>query len=305
VSQPRPAVAALLAAAASDPLPGDLGVAELRAFWDDVVLRRLHLVRQAAPLHEVRDLVSPGGVPVRLYLPTPESATGSLHIHLHGGGWWMGSTATVDPMCRELAVALGMAVLSVDYRLAPEHPWPAAPEDVFEVLSWMAQTYDSISLGGESAGGNLAAVVALMARDRGGPRLVAQWLDVPAVDLRLAEDESVRLYGTGFGLEIAQLPVLQAWYDGDVDHPYVSPARAELQDLPPTIVTTAELDPLRDQGEAFAAALAAAGVEVELRRAPGHVHGSSWLTALDEETGAWFDDVVALLGSHHALVASR
>jgi acetyl esterase len=302
VAQPRPSVAALLADAAADPLPpAGLSVQELRAFCDEGILRRLHLVREAGPLHQVRDLVSPSGVPVRLYFPTPESETGSVHIHLHGGGWWMGSIETVDPMARELAVRLGIAVLSVDYRLAPEHPWPAAADDVYDVLTWMARWYDRISLGGDSAGANLTAAVTLMARDRSGPRLVAQWLDVPAVDLTLPDTDSTRLYGTGFGLELAQVEQLMAWYGADPADPLVSPARADLRDLPPAIITTAELDPLRDQGIAYAEQLRAAGVPVELRQAEGHIHGSSWLTALDEGTGRWHDEVVARLAQHHAL----
>jgi acetyl esterase len=298
----RPSVVQLLATVALEPPPApDLSVPELRAFCDGGVRRRLDLVRATGPLYGVRDLVSPGGVPVRLYLPTADSTSGPLHVHLHGGGWWMGSIETVDPMARELATGLDMAVLSVGYRLAPEHPWPAAAEDVYEVLTWMSESYDGISIGGESAGGNLAAVACLMARDRGGPRLVAQWLDVPAVDLRLPETESWRLFGTGHGIEVAQLAAVLSWYGGDCAHPYVSPAVADLRGLPPALVTTAELDPLRDQGEGYAAALEAAGVPVELRRADGHVHGSSWLTALDPETAAWHDEMVGLLARHHAL----
>lgn len=302
MSQPLPRLIELLAASAERPLPAhDITVPELRAFCDDGVLRYHHLVRRSAPLYAVRELTSPAGVPVRLYLPS-DSAHLPLHVHLHGGGWWMGSLDTVDPMARELAGA-GMAVASVGYRLAPEHRWPAAPEDVYEVLCWLAEDYPSVSIGGESAGANLAAVASLMARDRGGPPPVAQWLDVPAVDLRLPEDNSVRKFGSGFGLEVAQLPMIAAWYADDLDHPYVSPARADLAGLPPTIVTTAEFDPMRDQGEAFAAALSAAGVEVELRRARGHIHASSWFTAIDSDTAAWHDEVVGLLLDRHALRA--
>jgi acetyl esterase len=292
-----PQVAQVLAdATAAPPPPADLPVSELRALGDASVLRHHHLVRPR-DVHDVRDLTSPGGVPVRLYRPSYDRDL-PLHIHLHGGGWWMGSLETVDPMCRELASA-GIAVLSVGYRLAPEHPWPAAPEDVYEVLTWMTDQFESISIGGESAGGNLAAVVALMARDRGGPALVAQWLDVPAVDLTVPAAPSVTAYGTGYGLEMAQVPMLLHWYGADPEHPYVSPARADLAGLPPAIVTTAECDPLRDQGEAYAAALEAAGVPVVVRRAAGHIHASSWFTALDETTGAWHDEVVALLLQRH------
>lgn len=305
MTQPRPAVRRMLAAAAAEtPPPAALSVPELRAFCEDgVVTRAKQHVRPAPPLHEVRDSVSPGGVPVRLYLPSDADDL-PLHVHLHGGGWWMGSIETVEPMCRELAAA-GFAVASVDYRLAPEHPWPAAPEDAYEVVCWLSSSFCSVSVGGESAGANLAAVVSLLARDRSGPALAAQWLDVPAVDLTLPPDESMRAFGTGLGLEAAQLPAIVSWYAEDVAHPYVSPARADLTGLPPTIITTAELDPLRDQGEAFARQLAAAGVPVDLRRALGHIHASSWFTALDDETAAWHDDVVAaLLRRHHQLACA-
>ncbi|HWC33601.1 MAG TPA: alpha/beta hydrolase [Mycobacteriales bacterium] len=300
MSQLLPEVVELLAAAAADAHPGlDLEVAELRARSDAGVVRLHRWVRDAGPLYDVRDMVSPAGVPVRLYLPTPEPT--GLHIHLHGGGWWMGSIATADPMARELARGLGMAVLSVDYRLAPEHPWPAAPEDAYEVLRWMADRFDRISIGGESAGANLAAVVALMARDRSGPPLVAQWLDVPAVDLARWDDPSMSAFGTGYGLEVAQLPAMVGWYADDLAHPYVSPLRADLEGLPPAIVTVAQFDPLRDQGIAYAAALEAAGVPTTLFRAEGHIHASAWLTALTESTGAWHDQVVAVLAGHHVL----
>lgn len=304
MSQPLPEIVELLAAVASDPIATpDVSIAELRALCDAGVIKHHRHVRDAGPLHDVRDLVSPGGTPVRLYLPTEEPE--GLHIHLHGGGWWMGSVATVDPMARELAKGLRMAVVSVDYPLAPEHPWPAAAEAVYEVLGWMAESYGRISIGGESAGGNLAAVVALMARDRGGPRLVAQWLDVPAVDLGRWEDPSMTAYGSGYGVEIAQLETLVAWYGADPGHPYVSPLRADLGGLPPTIVTVAELDPLRDQGLAFAARLQAAGVPTTVLTAGGHIHGSSWLTGLSDGTAAWHDEVVALLAGHHALEAAK
>ncbi|HVV77225.1 MAG TPA: alpha/beta hydrolase [Mycobacteriales bacterium] len=300
MSQPLPEIVELLAAAGGNPLATpDLSIPELRALCDAGVLGYHRWVRESGELYEVRDLVSPGGVPVRLYLPS-ENPEG-LHIHLHGGGWWMGSIETADPMARELARGLRLAVLSVDYPLAPEHPWPAAPEAVYEVLTWMAESYDRISIGGESAGANLAAVLALMARDRGGPSLIAQWLDVPAVDLDRYDDPSMSAYGTGYGLEVAQFPAIVSWYAADLSHPYVSPLRADPAGLPPAIVTIAEFDPLCDQGVAYAEALEAAGVPTTLLRASGHIHGSSWLTALTEDTAAWHDEAVALLAGHHAL----
>jgi acetyl esterase len=263
----------------------------------------LHLVRPVA-LHEVRDLVSPGGVPVRLYLPTAGSETGPLHVHLHGGGWWMGSIDTVDPMARELAHRTGFAVLSVGYRLAPEHPYPAGLEDVLAVLRNVGEvtTATTVSVGGESAGGNLAAAACLALK--GEVALVAQWLDIPCVDLNVPEDESVRAVGPGYGLVLAQLQLLQSWYQAPLDDPLVSPLLApDLSGLPPAIVTTAECDPVRDQGKRYADALAVAGNDVTYRCNPGQIHASSWFTALTEANASWYDEMVALLVERHAAVA--
>lgn len=312
MTQPLPEVSALLTAVQDAPPPDPgLGVPELRAACDVAVLATHALVRDLGPLHAVVDLQVPvagGTIPARLYLPSAAPAL-ALHVHLHGGGWWMGSIATVDPMARELALGSGMAVLSVGYRLAPEHRWPTAAEDAFAALQWAASgpaefgiAVTSLSVGGESAGANLAAAACLMARDRGGPPLVAQWLDVPAVDLTLPGTASLTDFGTGFGLEIAQVSMILDWYVDPADrpNPYVSPALApDLSGLPPALVTTAELDPLRDQGEDFAAALQAAGNDVVLRRAEGHIHASSWLTGLTPSTAAWHDEVVAALVARH------
>ncbi|HZN14652.1 MAG TPA: alpha/beta hydrolase [Acidimicrobiales bacterium] len=295
-------------------LDPSLPIDEFRRQCDAGVFALHHLVRDVAPPHAVVDVdipVTGGTVPARLYVPRAAYAL-PVHIHLHGGGWWMGSIDTVDPMARELAVGSGLAVLSVGYRLAPEHRWPTAPEDVYAALEWVAShppelgfVPTSVSVGGESAGANLAAVVSLMARDRGGPHLVAQWLDVPAVDVAMPRTPSVDLYGSGYGLEVAHMPLLLGWYVDEEHHahPYVSPALADdLSGLPPALVTTAECDPLRDQGEAYAAALQAAGVVATLRPAPGHIHASSWLTALDDTTSAWHDATVRELVEHHRIV---
>jgi acetyl esterase len=265
-----------------------------------------HLVRDHGPLHGVLDL-EVAGVDCRLYLPS-DAPEQRLHVHVHGGGWWMGSIETVDPMARELAHVSGMAVLSVGYRLAPEHPFPAGLDDLCAVLTHLDElpiAMTTASAGGESAGGNLVAAACL--RLRGQVPLVAQWLDVPCLDLSCPDDEAMRAYGTGHGLEMAQLPVLQEWYGGDVTDPLVSPARAtDLSGLPPALVTTAECDPLRDQGERYAEALAAAGNDVVYRCNPGQIHASSWLTALTAANATWYDETVALLVERHAApVAAR
>lgn len=308
--QPIPELQALLAAAAAGEQPAPTApVEELRPQCDAGVLRYHHLVRDHGPLHAVRDL-EVSGVPVRLYLPSGAEAL-PVHVHVHGGGWWMGSLATVDPMARELAHVSAMAVVSVGYRLAPEHRYPAGLDDVIAVLAGLTPEAlgfapTTVSLGGESAGANLTAAACLRLRDEGGPALAAQWLDVPAVDLTGPEDDSLRAYGTGYGLEMAQLPLLRSWYCDDDTDPYVSPAlAADLSGLPPAIVTTAECDPIRDQGERYADALREQGNDVVLRRNPGQIHASSWFTALTPDNAAWYDETVALLVARHEAVLAR
>ena len=224
----------------------------------------------------------------------------------------MGSIETVDAMSRDLADRAGLTVVSVGYRLAPENPWPAAPEDAYAALCWLVAHAEelqidpaSISLGGESAGANIAAAVALMTRDRRGPGLVALWLDVPVVDLRLPETASQVEFGSGFGLEVTHAQTIADWYaaPADRDHPYASPGNADLTGLPFTIITTAELDPMRDQGQSFARALRDAGVPVDLRQAAGHLHGTSWLTGLIPSAAQWHDDIVGVLVAQHRAAA--
>lgn len=287
-------------------LDPSLGIAELRAFADAGVVQYHSLVRDHGAVHEVRDLAV-GGVPCRLYLATPEAGD-RLHVHVHGGGWWMGSIETADAMARELAHVSGMAVLSVGYRLAPEHAFPAGLDDLTAVLTHLDEldfTPATVSVGGESAGANLTAAACL--RLRGRTDLVAQWLDVPCVDLAIPVDASYEAYGTGYGLEMSQAPLLREWYGGDVTDPLVSPALApDLSGLPPAIITTAECDPLRDQGERFARVLSARGNQVVYRCNPGQIHASSWMTALTAENAAWYDETVALLvGQHEAVAVAR
>jgi len=312
MATPLPEVQALLERlSARPPIDPSVPIDELRAFCDEAIFISHPYVRDHGPLHAVLDLEA-DGVPVRVYLPS-DATDLPVHVHLHGGGWWMGSIATVDPMCRELAHRSGMAVVSVGYRLAPEHRFPAGLDDVCTAVRWVSGrpaalgfTPTTVSLGGESAGGNLAAAAALRLRDEGGPALVAQWLDIPCVDLTLPDDESMRLYSSGYGLEIAQLSFLEGWYvdEDQVRHPWVSPAYADdLTGLPPAIVTTSELDPIRDQGERYAAALAAAGNDVVTRRWLGHIHASEWFTAMTPGTADAYEDVVALLVAQHARVS--
>ena len=274
-------------------------VAQLREEADAGVVAASTLVRPA-PGVDVRD-DHVRDVPVRIYSP-PAADGRRVHVHLHGGGWWMGSLETTHAMARELAAASGLTVVSVGYRLAPEHPFPAGLDDVMTVLARVADDGASVSVGGESAGANLAAAAALRARDEDGPALVAQWLDLPAVDLTLPSTPSLEAFGSGYGLDVAPVRKLIDWYvpSGDLTHPYVSPLRApDLSGLPPALITTAELDPVRDQGAAYARALEAAGVPVRYLCSAGHLHGTTWLTALTASAADWHAEVVETLVAMH------
>ena len=219
-----------------------------------------------------------GGVPIRVYRP----ADGVLPalVYLHGGGWSIGDLNSADPMCRRLADEAGCVVVSVDYRLAPEHPFPAAVEDALTVTADVVRRAgrygvapEAVAVGGDSSGGNLAAVTARLVRDE-GITLAHQLLLCPNTDSGL-DSASFAEFGEGYGLSAAAM----AWFFGhylgcaDRDDPRVAPLRApDLAGLPSATVLTAEYDILRDEGEAYARALAAAGVPVGLRRFDGMVH---------------------------------
>nr|WP_275889396.1 alpha/beta hydrolase [Nakamurella flavida] len=252
--------------------------------------------------------------PVRVHVYRPRTATGPLPLHLfvHGGGFWLGSVdeLVVDATCRERAAAADCVVVAVDYRLAPEHPFPTPFDDCLAALLWvhahaadLGGDPDVLTIGGVSAGATLAAAVALAARDRGGPAIALQVLEVPALDLTL---DSMRASGVGdeYGITVADMRAGMELYlpdpDGATD-PRASPLHAaDVAGLPPTRVMTAECDPLRHEGELFAARLRAAGVTVEHHRYPGAVHGSLALTGTWEPARTWRADVLtALHRAHH------
>jgi len=204
-------------------------------------------------------------------------------VFFHGGGWVIGNLDTHDMVCRALANAAGCLVVSVDYRLAPEARFPAAAEDCYAATAWVAEHARSlggdgsrIAVGGDSAGGNLSASVALMARDRGGPPIAFQLLIYPvaAADFETA---SYRACAEGYGLSRADMIWFWDHYVPDTRdraNPYVAPLGADdLSGLPSALVITAEYDPLRDEGEALAAKLSAAGVPTTLARYDGQIHG--------------------------------
>jgi len=236
------------------------------------------------PVHQVENRKVPGDgglIPVRVYRPSPASPLPAL-MYFHGGGFVLGGLDMVDRTCRALANASGCVVISVDYRLAPEHPFPAAADDAFAATQFVAEHASDfgvdpslLAVGGDSAGGNLATVVALRARDAGGPPLAFQLLVYPLVDFTDHDSGSMREFAEGHFLTTAIMDYFADHYlppGVDRRQPWVSPLKANLAGLPPASVLTAECDPLRDQGEAFAARLKQAGVQTALKRYDGMIH---------------------------------
>jgi len=223
------------------------------------------------------------GVRLRLYQPDVVRAPAAVFT-VHGGGFVLGTVERGDARNAELARALGMLVVSVDYRLAPEHPYPAALDDCLTGLSWLAGTatrlgIDPRRIAISGTGGGLCAALALLARDRGGPAIAFQYLGVPKVDDRLGSASMTAFTDTAAlnraDVEAGWRAYLGGSYGGDVPC-YAAPARAtDLSGLPPAYVSAMQFDPLRDEGIAYALALQAAGVPVELHLFPGTFHGSS------------------------------
>ncbi|MEF8877513.1 MAG: alpha/beta hydrolase [Haloarculaceae archaeon] len=264
------------------PPSSTLSVATGRALLDD-----LFAVEEPEPVGSTTDLEiqGPSGpIPLRIYLPV-ESGPSPVLVFLHGGGWVRGSLEAYDGLCRRLTNGAGCVVVSVAYRRAPEHPFPAGLEDCYAATEWAAEHAadiegdpDRVVVGGDSAGGNLSAAVALAARDRDGPELAHQLLIYPAVN-----PPSVRWFdaydenGTGYFLEMDSVEwYLDQYLSGraDVGNAYAFPLRArELSGLPAATVLTAGFDPLRDEGVAYAERLAEAGVEVDHRHYEAQIHG--------------------------------
>ena len=254
---------------------------------------------------ENRTVPGPAGeIPIRIYAPVG-TAPFPVLVYFHGGGWVIGNLDTHDGICRSLANRVGCLVVSVDYRLAPEHTFPAAPEDCYAATRWLAEHAGSlggdkgrIAVGGDSAGGNLAAVGALMARDRGGPKLAFQLLVYPATDTDF-ETRSYRENAEGYFLTRADMVWFWNHYaprDEDRRNPYASPLRAaSLRGLPPALVITAEFDPLCDDGNAYAARLREDGVPVRLSRQDGLIHGFFQMGAVIDRGRASVDEAARAL----------
>lgn len=238
-------------------------------------------------LAEVGDRVVPGppGGPalgVRIYRPRAGMRDAPAVLYLHGGGWVLCDLDSHDPICRRLSLDSDAIVVAVGYRRAPESPFPAALEDAYAALRWLHDeaaavgvARDRIAVAGDSAGGNLAAGITLLARDHGGPAIRCQVLLYPVTDCR-HDTPSYRRFASGGGfLTLAKMEWYWTQYvpDGDRTRPYCSPLRAELSGLPPALVVVAECDPLNSEGHAYAARLADAGVPVTAREYAGTFHG--------------------------------
>jgi acetyl esterase len=240
------------------------------------------------PVSQVEKVTIPGAVRAdlhgQLYIPDARPPL-PVMVYMHGGGWAIGNYNLVDPIVRALANRSGCAILSLDYRLAPENKYPAALEDVYDTLRWTAENADRwgfdcerIGVGGDSSGGNLAAAVTLLCRDRGSPALSFQLLVYPALD-HLYQNESFQRFGDGLMSvlsceDVSWFHQLYANTSQELDLPYISPLRAaSLASLPQTLLVQAEIDPLFQEGVNYADRLAAAGVRVERKVVPGMFHG--------------------------------
>lgn len=273
----HPQVEQVLERAARSPLPPyyDVPAHIARRIYRDT---RAALSPQAPEVAEARLLIAPGPVALRSYRPAGAQPGEELPalVYIHGGGWVIGDLDTHDVLCRQLANGARCAVYSVDYRLAPEHPFPAAVEDCIAALKFVAGRHPRVAVGGDSAGGNLAAVLALHARDHGGPRIAYQLLIYPATDQRM-QHPSIRRNGEGYLLTKKAMDYFQAQYlprKEDLVDWRASPLLAKrLAGLPPAYVITAGYDPLVDEGREYAERMAKEGVAVAYREYPDMVHG--------------------------------
>ncbi len=239
-----------------------------------------------APVGElvvIRDLVmdGPAGeLKLRLYDARETRAAGPALVYFHGGGFVIGDLDTHEPICAEIARVLDMPVVAVDYRLAPEHPWPAAPQDCLAAARWVAGSPSALGrevtgliIAGDSAGGNLAIVTSLALRDAPAEvPVLAQWPIYPAADPRNSYP-SFADFSSGYFLTLEGMIWFDQCYAPDKNDPRYAPLVLDQAGMPPTLVVTASLDPIRDQGRAYAAACAQAGVPTLFHEARGQIHG--------------------------------
>jgi acetyl esterase len=288
-------------AAAESPNINDQSPEQARAMYAALA----HLGGGGQEVAGVEDRTIPGpaqGIPIRIYTPEKGAAPRPGVVFFHGGGFVIGDLDTHDPDCRAIANGTGAVVVAVDYRLAPEHPYPAAQEDCIAAVGWVHDHAsdlgidpDRLAVAGDSAGGNLAAVVAQQLHANGGPALRAQILIYPATELGMTFP-SIKENGEGYLLTEESMRWFMAHYQPVIDEPLASPLLAEdLAGLPPALVITAEFDPLRDEGEAYADKLRAAGVSVIQSRYDGMIHGFFGLRAFFDAATKATDEVCRVL----------
>lgn len=295
-----PDVKAFLASAGEEPkFPVGLGVDAERA-WLAERRSAVPARRPPEPVGRTWDVLTGSEVRARVYLPA-DPGPHPLMVYLHGGGWVMGDLEMHDGTCRQFCNRLQCSVVNVDYRLAPEHPFPVPLDDAWEAVQWAVAHAPELKadparliVAGSSAGGNLAAAVALRARDQGGPEIALQLLIYPVLDPQ-CDTASYAEHGEGYLLDRDEMEFYWRSYVPDPDRrrdPYAAPSASEaLEGLPPAIVASAEYDPLRDEAEAYARRLQDAGVPTVLRRFDGQIHGFLTLMA----TGSAVDELARLV----------
>ncbi len=281
----RPDVRAFLDALAAAPRPpmGDALIAQIRQMTPEMLRAAPQQDLPVGELATIRDVVMPapgGDIALRLFDVRASREPGPVVVFYHGGGYVLGSIDTHASLTAELSRQLDLPVVSVEYRLAPEHPWPAAPDDGEAAARWIAdnaaafdRNFTGLVLCGDSAGGTLTAVTALALRDRpAAVPLLAQVPIYPKVDFTRVYPSDLA-FSQGYALDRADMEYFNAAYRVDPEDWRGSPLLADPAGLPPTLVITAALDPLRDNGRAYAAALAQAGVDVIYREMRGTIHG--------------------------------
>jgi acetyl esterase len=299
-----------MAAAAGAPPIATLPPQEARDAYDALMA---FIPQSEAVMDAIQDvnIAGPGGdMTLRIYRPLGEGPFPTL-MYFHGGGWYIGSVGNYDSVCKELSAGAGCITVSVEYRLAPEHKFPAASDDCLAATRWVAANIGDyggdparIALAGDSAGGNLAAVTALLLRDEGGPVPIAQLLIYPVTDHPGAGHGSMAENAEGYLLTRADMDAFSAHYlrsAEDIQDARVHPFRASSHaNLPAAFIITAEFDPLRDEGEAYGRALAAAGVPVRVSRYDGTIHGAIAFYPIFRSGKAMLDDSCSWLREQFA-----
>jgi len=270
-----------MAAASGAPKFGESDLAQFRAIMP---MMRSIADLEPVPLAVVRDISIPGpagSIPARLYDARETREAGPVMVFMHGGGFVVGDLDSHEPFCTEAAKLLDIPVIALDYRLAPEHPFPAAPDDCEAAARWIAgspaelgRTVTGIIPCGDSAGGNLTIVTAIALRDKpAAAPVIALCPYYPVVSERGGSYQSYKDFSEGYFLTSEAMQFFTQAYNADVKSVRAYPLNFDLSGLPPTLLTTAGLDPLRDQGRAFAAKLIESGVQTTYREAVGTIHG--------------------------------